>query len=370
MSIDLRLIRYAAALAEHGSFTRAADALGIAQPTLSRGIRDLEAGVGLPLFTRHRHGAEATDFGYLFLQQAAAVSAQVADLEREVALAKGLHKGELAVGFGPYAAELLLPHAMPRFVSAHPAVRIRIQVDSLEVLGRALRQRALDLVVDESTILEGDESIDIFEPCEPIKGYLFVRAGHPLAASNVSLRDALDYPLIQISRLPPRVLRPLLEALGPSSTAGLSRPVPEIDCPTVPLAVATVIGSDAAMMASLGMMKHELELGRVVPVFHESWMRTRRAFMKLRHRSHSPAATAFLAARRPCGERGGRRDAPKAMATALAAACGAGQRGLTGQARQAEPVRHRTLSTFCSSSRRIVHALASSFPQPGGKVER
>jgi hypothetical protein len=259
---------------------------------------------------------------------------------------------------------------MPRFVSAHPAVRIRIQVDSLEVLGRALRQRALDLVVDESTILEGDESIDIFEPCEPIKGYLFVRAGHPLAASNVSLRDALDYPLIQISRLPPRVLRPLLEALGPSSTAGLSRPVPEIDCPTVPLAVATVIGSDAAMMASLGMMKHELELGRVVPVFHESWMRTRRAFMKLRHRSHSPAATAFLAARRPCGERGGRRDAPKAMATALAAACGAGQRGLTGQARQAEPVRHRTLSTFCSSSRRIVHALASSFPQPGGKVER
>jgi hypothetical protein len=49
------------------------------------------------------------------------------------------------------------------------------------------------------------------------------------------------------------------------------------------------------MMASLGMMKHELELGRVVPVFHDSWMRTHWAFMKLRHRSHSPAATAFLA---------------------------------------------------------------------------
>ena len=57
----------------------------------------------------------------------------VADLEREVALAKGLHKGELAIGFGPYAAELLLPHALPRFVSAHPALRVRIQVDSLEV---------------------------------------------------------------------------------------------------------------------------------------------------------------------------------------------------------------------------------------------
>jgi hypothetical protein len=59
-----------------------------------------------------------------------------------------------------------------------------------------------------------------------------------------------------------------------------------------------VIGSDAVMMASLGTIKHELELGRVVPVFRESWMRTSWAFMKLRHRSHSPAATAFLAALR------------------------------------------------------------------------
>jgi DNA-binding transcriptional LysR family regulator len=298
VSIDLRLIRFAAALAEHGSFTRAADALGIAQPTLSRGIRDLEADIGLPLFTRHRHGAEATDFGYLFLQQAASVSAQVADLEREVALAKGLQKGELAVGFGPHAADLLLPHVLPRFVSAHPAVRIRVQIDSIEVLGRALRQRALDLVVGESTILESDESIDVFEPLEPIKAYLFVRAGHPLAAAKVSMRDVLDYPLIQVSRLPPRALKPFLEALGASSSTGLSLPVPAIDCPTIPLAVDTVLGSDAVMLVSLGMVKRELALRRVVPVCHESWMRSNWAFMKLRHRSPSPAATAFLAALR------------------------------------------------------------------------
>ena len=115
----------------------------------------------------------------------------------------GAAKGELAVGFGPHAAQLLLPHALPRFVSEHPTVRIRIQIDSIEVLGRALRQRSLDLVVGESTILESDESIDVFEPLEPIKGYLFVRAGHPLASSTVSLRDVLDYPLVQVSRLPP-----------------------------------------------------------------------------------------------------------------------------------------------------------------------
>jgi len=310
MPIDLRLIRYAAALAEHGSFTRAADALDIAQPTLSRGIRDLEADIGLSLFTRHRHGVEVTDFGYLFLEQAASVSAQVEDLEREVALAKGLHKGELAVGFGPHAAELLLPHALPRFVSEHPAVRIRIQIDSIEVLGRALRQRSLDLVVGESTILEGDESIEVFEPLQPIKAYLFVRAGHPLvAAKDVSLRDVLNYPLVQVSRLPPRVLKPLLEALGASSTTELALPIPAVDCPTISLAVDTVLGSDAVMLISLGMVKRELALRRVVPVLHEGWMRSNWAFMKLRHRSPSPAATAFLAALRAAHAAGASEDA-------------------------------------------------------------
>lgn len=298
MTIDLRLIRCAAALAEHGSFTRAAEALGVAQPTLSRSIRDLEAGIGLQLFTRHRHGVEATDFGYLFLRQAASVSAQVADLEREVALAKRQHKGELAVGLGPYAAQLLLPHALPRFVSAYPAVRIRIQIDSLEVLGRALRHRALDFVVGESTILEGDESIDVFEALEPIKAYLFVRAGHPLAAANLSLREVLDYPLVQISRLPPRLLKPFLDALGVSSPAGLARPIPALECPTVPLAIDTVLGSDAVMLVSLAMVKRELAQRRVVPIFHASWMRSNWAFMKLRHRSTSTAATEFLAALR------------------------------------------------------------------------
>lgn len=304
MSIDLRLLRYAAALAEQGSFTRAADALDIAQPTLSRGIRDLEAEVGLPLFTRRQHGVELTDFGYLFLQQAATVSAQVSLLERKVALAKGLHKGELAVGFGLYAAELLLPHALPRFVSAHPDVRVRIQVDSLEVLGRALRQRELDLVVGESTILEDDESIDIFESLAPIKAYLFVRAGHPLTtstaslASPVSLRHALSYPLIQISRLPPRALKPFLDALGDTASAGLSRPMPALDCPTVPLAIDMVTGSDAMVLASLGMVKRELTRGRVVPFFRAHWMQSSWAFIKLRHRVPDPAATAFLAALR------------------------------------------------------------------------
>jgi DNA-binding transcriptional LysR family regulator len=282
MAIDLRFIRHAAALAEHGSFSRAAEALGIGQPTLSRSIRELESQIGLTLFTRASRGVSPTDFGYLFLKQAALVSGQVQDLEREVALAKGLHSGELAVGFGPYPYNLLFPPALPRFMACQPALRLRVQVDSLEVLGHALRQRTLDLVVGERSILEGDESIEAFESLAPLKAYLFVRAGHPLAARKV-----------QISRLPPRALKAFLEA---RSRAGISddRPIPAVDCPTVEAGTAAVLGSDAFMMASLGMMKPELVARRVVALVREDWMVTNWSFMRLRHRSPSPAAEAFL----------------------------------------------------------------------------
>lgn len=94
------------------------------------------------------------------------------------------------------------------------------------------------------------------------------------------------------------LLRIGLDPVGLGHAFGLSRPVPAIDCPTIPLAVDTVIGSDAVMLVSLGMVKREITLHRIVPVFHESWMRSNWAFMKLRHRSPSPAATAFLAALR------------------------------------------------------------------------
>jgi DNA-binding transcriptional LysR family regulator len=176
--------------------------------------------------------------------------------------------------------------------------RVRVQIDSVEVLGRGLRQRALDFIVGESSILESDESIDVFEPLEPVESYLFVRSGHPLASTNVSLRDVLDYPLIQVARPTPRVFKPILNALSASSKDAQSRPIPAIECPTIPLAVDTVIGSDAVMLASLGEVKRELAQRRVVPVFHDSWLRTNWAFMKLRHRSLSPAAIAFVAALR------------------------------------------------------------------------
>jgi DNA-binding transcriptional LysR family regulator len=296
MQIDLRQLRQAQALASHGSFTRAAAALNIAQPTLSRSITELEGRLGLALFTRHRSGVEPTDFGLVFLQQAALVVAQAADLEREVAFAKGLQAGDVSVGFGPFAGEALAPASLQHFASSHPQVRLRIQIAPPDVLVRNLRGRTADLIVAEASVIETDHALEVIDRLAPLPGYLVARSGHPLASmAELSIADALEYPFVQITRLPPRMLKPLLarRRTGKSGVAPLL-PFPAIECPTVPLAVRAVASTNAVTIVSLGMIRRELEQGRIVPVLQEPWMRSDWGIMRLRMRTLGPAATSFV----------------------------------------------------------------------------
>jgi DNA-binding transcriptional LysR family regulator len=68
--VELRHLRYFAAIAEEGSFTAAAERLWVAQPRLSTQIRRLEAELGVRLFERHTRGVTLTPAGTLFLERA------------------------------------------------------------------------------------------------------------------------------------------------------------------------------------------------------------------------------------------------------------------------------------------------------------
>lgn len=296
MQIELRQLRHAQALATHGSFTRAAAALGIAQPTLSRSITELEARLGLALFTRDRTRVEPTDFGLIFLQHASQVTAQASDLEREVAFAKGLQSGEVSVGFGPFAGEVLAPACLQHFASSYPQVRLRIQIDPPDVLVRNLRSRTADLIVLEASFTEADDTIEIIDRLSPLAGYVVARAGHPIASiANVSMADVLEYPFVQITRLPPRMLKPLLaKRRNRKSGEAPAPPFPAIECPTVPLAIKAVLSTQAVTIVSLGMVRSELLEGSIVPILHEPWMRSDWGIMRLRMRTLGPAASAMV----------------------------------------------------------------------------
>jgi DNA-binding transcriptional LysR family regulator len=295
--IDLRLLRHALALAEHRSFQRAADALHTSQPSLSRGIAELEDRVGLPLFTRLRSGVEPTDFGRLFLEHAREIMDRTGDLEREVGLAKGLRSGEVSVGVGAYVLSALPRIFAPRFAAAHPGIRLRVVLDSPAALPRMLSARTLDLVVADRTVLGEAKDLDVLARLPPVSGWVVVRAGHPLArAGTPTFTELLDYPYAQVVMLPPRLLKPILKArhTRQGSSPEPQLPFPAVECATAELALDIVAGSDAFTFSLLHPLGDALEQGRLVPLMHLEWLQTAWNVVRLRHRTASPAMIALV----------------------------------------------------------------------------
>jgi DNA-binding transcriptional LysR family regulator len=242
--------------------------------------------VGLPLFDRRRSGHAPTDFGRVFLEHAAQMLAGAVDLEREVAQAKGLVAGEISVGFGAYAAELLAPACAPRFAATHPGIRLRLRQEVPVAMPRLLRSRTLDLAVAESSVLADDEAVEEIAALEPVPGHAVVRRGHPLTrVARPTLADLLAFPYVQVVMLPTRVLKPILAARGSAAMP----PFPAIECPSVGMAARIVATTDAFTFASLGMVRAELRTAQLVPILQADWMRTAWSIVRLRGRVLPPA---------------------------------------------------------------------------------
>src|SRR6202000_2974057 len=126
MDIELRLLQCALRLAEHSNFARAAKALHMSQPSLSRNIQELERRLGVSLFLRTQHGVEPTAAGSILMQHAAGVVELASDLVHEMELLRGLEKSELSIGAGVYPGQMFLDRAVGLLVRAYPAARLAI----------------------------------------------------------------------------------------------------------------------------------------------------------------------------------------------------------------------------------------------------
>src|SRR3954447_11776614 len=98
MDVHLRDLRYFVAIAEHLHFTRAAEALHVSQPTLSKQVRALEGQLRVPLFERDRRAVRLTPAGAALLPHARAVLEAWSRAEQELAEAAAAHRATLVVG--------------------------------------------------------------------------------------------------------------------------------------------------------------------------------------------------------------------------------------------------------------------------------
>src|SRR5437016_14480406 len=130
--MEIHQLRYFVAVADEGSFSRAAAKVRVAQPSLSQQIRKLEAEIGQPLFDRLPRSVVLTEAGRCLLEYAQRILASVGDARRCVDELKGKIAGELSVGAIPTIAPYILPELVVTFQKHYPEVTLEIVDDVSE----------------------------------------------------------------------------------------------------------------------------------------------------------------------------------------------------------------------------------------------
>jgi LysR family hydrogen peroxide-inducible transcriptional activator len=145
--MEIHQIRYFCAVSETGSFTRAAAAQHIAQPSLSQQIMKLEDELGAKLFDRLGRQVRLTEFGQVFLPRAHSILRELGEAKTEIQEMAGAHRGVVNIGAIPTVAPYLLPQSLPAFSKKYPFVRLNILEEITPVLLERLHSGALDLAI-------------------------------------------------------------------------------------------------------------------------------------------------------------------------------------------------------------------------------
>jgi LysR family hydrogen peroxide-inducible transcriptional activator len=143
----LRQLQYLKLLAEHASFSRAADAASVSQPALSAGIQELERVLGAPVVERTRGAVQLTAVGAEAVSRAEDVLARTEDLVEAARNAGRPLSGRLRLGIIPTVAPFLLPATLPGLKAAYPALRLFIREDLTSRLIAGLKAGQLDCAV-------------------------------------------------------------------------------------------------------------------------------------------------------------------------------------------------------------------------------
>ncbi|MQA73203.1 MAG: LysR family transcriptional regulator [Solirubrobacterales bacterium] len=145
--LDVKRLRILREVAQHGSFSAAADSLYLSQSAVSQQIATLEREVGMQLLDRTREGPKLTDAGRVLVQHAEAAMARLDEAERELAAIAGLEGGELRLASFPSASATLLTEAVSVFHRRHPKVRLSVADAEPEESLPRLRGGELDLAL-------------------------------------------------------------------------------------------------------------------------------------------------------------------------------------------------------------------------------
>ncbi len=198
--MELRHIRYFAAIAREGNISRAAKALGISQPALSKQLGELETELGQTLIARGTRPVQLTAKGLLLKHRADEILSLVDCTAREVSCAESKLSGRISIGAGETFAFSFVAAALRDLIAQNPAVSFRIVSGNAEDLSARVRRGDLDLAV-----LIGPGRID---GCDNLSLGAYHRLGLVIARDDPLARkkgivpaDLLGRPLLMPRRM-------------------------------------------------------------------------------------------------------------------------------------------------------------------------
>ncbi len=185
--MEFHQLRYVCAIAETGSFSRAAERCQVAQPSLSQQVLKLEEDLGAKLFDRLGRSIRLTEAGLAFLPHARSIMSQMETARSSVADKYADVRGGVAVGVIPTIAPYLMPHYTTVFTRKYPEAKLRIVEETTPILIESLRDLSIDLAILALPLRHKD--LELFPlRTEPL--FAVLPKDHPRATSkSLALKD-------------------------------------------------------------------------------------------------------------------------------------------------------------------------------------
>ncbi|MCA0942265.1 LysR family transcriptional regulator [Salipiger pacificus] len=184
------------AVHDTGSFTRAARALGLAQPTVHRAVSQLEQEVGAQLFERTSHGLSPSRACSALVPRARLALSEIDQADMELGELDGTETGRIVIGTLPLSRSVLLPRALAAFRQARPKMLISVVDGAHDMLLAALRQGDVDIML--GALRSQSPAPDVVqEPLFQDRFAVVARPGHELVGEGPLCAEQLGrYPWI------------------------------------------------------------------------------------------------------------------------------------------------------------------------------
>lgn len=241
---------------DRGSFSRAAQDLGISQPAVSNQVRSLETRLGQKLLDRGGRGAVMTPAGEVVYAAAGRMLEMQDQLERDLSDARDAISGRLCVGSSTGPGELLLPRLCARFASLYPEVKVALEVHDTQAVCERVLEGQVELgFVGAASPRRGL----IFEPVITDELVLVTPPDHRLAArQTITTMELADLPMI--TQQEGSGVRAVLEqALGPGADVTMEMGLQQS-------AKAAVLDGLGITVLSRAAVQREVEMGTLASV--------------------------------------------------------------------------------------------------------